>query len=411
MKRHHPLSLFAALPTAALALLLTGLCLRLSAPPAPRAAIAAPPAPRAAIAAPAAAVVPRLPAPTGPYPVGRADLRLVDRQRTDPWTRRGPRELMISVWYPAGDTTGRPRAPWMPPAVAHGFAGNASRILGLPAGRVDWSAVTTHAAVGAPAAEPARRRPVILYSPGLGTSRSWGTALVEELAGRGYVVVTMDHTYEALGVDLGHGRVARPMTAHAGTADGLARRMRVRTADTRFVLDALARPGTRRALPAGLGAQLDLDRIGMFGHSAGGITAAETMALDERIDAGLDLDGFNVTPERRSWPELDRLVRTGLDRPFLMVGSGAAPAGALPGRLLDSSPASVTVRRLAGTAHYSFTDFQSLLPQLRHRADLPGRRTARLIGTGAPEAVVRSERAIVTGFFGRHLRGPHRPGD
>ena len=42
-----------------------------------------------------------LPAPTGPYPVGQEDLYLVDHDRTDPWVPTGPRELMVSVWYPA----------------------------------------------------------------------------------------------------------------------------------------------------------------------------------------------------------------------------------------------------------------------------------------------------------------------
>ncbi|MDQ1045000.1 lipase [Streptomyces sp. V4I2] len=400
------LPLLVGLSAAAVALLLVGLGLR---PPAPSASPSAS-ASRTVRPEPAAAVVPLLPAPTGPHAIGRADLRLVDRQRTDPFTHRGPRELMVSVWYPASDTAGRPRAPWMPPAVARGFAANASRILGLPTGLVDWSAVTTHAAVDAPPAAPVRHRPVVLYSPGLGTSRSWGTVLVEELASRGYVVVTLDHTYEALAVDLGDGRIAEAVTAGSGTDEGLARRMRVRAADTGFVLDALARPSTRRALPAELGAQLDLDRIGMFGHSAGGITAAETMARDLRLDAGLDLDGFNVTPARRSWPELDRLVRDGLDRPFQMVGSTATPAEELPARLRAGSPASVSVRRLADTAHYSFSDFQALLPQLRDRADLSGTRTAQLIGTAAPQAMVHRERAIVTGFFDRNLLRPGRTG-
>ncbi|MEO3819023.1 hypothetical protein [Plantactinospora sp. B24E8] len=41
---------------------------------------------------------PRLPAPTGPYPVGTTELHLVDHDRADPWVADRPRELMISLW-------------------------------------------------------------------------------------------------------------------------------------------------------------------------------------------------------------------------------------------------------------------------------------------------------------------------
>lgn len=42
-----------------------------------------------------------LPAPTGPHPVGWEALHLVDRNRPDPWVPPAPRELMVSMWYPA----------------------------------------------------------------------------------------------------------------------------------------------------------------------------------------------------------------------------------------------------------------------------------------------------------------------
>ncbi|MFE9068455.1 hypothetical protein [Streptomyces violaceusniger] len=47
-----------------------------------------------------------------------------------------------------------------------------------------------------PGGRPRTPRPVVLYSPGLGATRTLGTSTAEELAGRGYVVVTMDHTHE-----------------------------------------------------------------------------------------------------------------------------------------------------------------------------------------------------------------------
>lgn len=376
----------------------------------------------------------RLPEPTGRYAVGRQDVRLVDHDRTDPYTRGGPRELMAGVWYPAARSAGLPRAPWMSPGLVAGFAENAGRLLGLPADRIDWAAVRTHAALGAPVADPGRRRPVILYSPGFGTSRSWGTVLVEELASRGFVVVTVDHTYEAFGVDFGGGRIAAGRPAGSGTETGLAGPMRVRAEDIRFVLAQLTRfaSGAGGPLPRDLARSLDLSRIGMFGHSAGGVTTAETMARDSRIDAGLDLDGLSVTSAAKAWPGLRSTVRRGLDRPFLMLSSAPAAAknsgssasakraqnatpaseaegSTLPAQLRARSPHTVTEERLADTGHYSFTDFQALLPQLRRGPGPAPRRVADLIGAAAPGPVLDRERGLTSGFFERILRPDRRP--
>lgn len=55
----------------------------------------------------------------------------------------------------------------------------------------------------------------------------------------------------------------------------------------------------------------------MVGHSIGGASASETMLRDERVDAGINLDGTVFTP-----------VEPDLDRPFLLLGGGQhAPHG------------------------------------------------------------------------------------
>jgi hypothetical protein len=67
----------------------------------------------AALAAPAAACSAASPhvadhglrlklfSPTGPFSIGTVSLYLVDHSRRDPWVPSQPRELMVSVWYPA----------------------------------------------------------------------------------------------------------------------------------------------------------------------------------------------------------------------------------------------------------------------------------------------------------------------
>ena len=93
----------------------------------------------------------------------------------------------------------------------------------------------------------------------------------------------------------------------------------VRIADTRFVLDELASLASgrnpdaeHRPLPSGLSTALDLAKVGMFGHSLGGATAAKAMAADARISAGINLDGSmflanpalhqNISKLARRWP-------------------------------------------------------------------------------------------------------------
>lgn len=194
----------------------------------------------------------RLPAPTGPYPVGTVDLHLIDRSRTDPWSATpAHRELMISLWYPATDVGRFPRAPHMTPGAAAHFgsaAGVGASLYGIPAGSVDFAATRTSGYRGAPVARHKRPLPVVLYSPGAGDPRTWGTTLVQDLASRGYVVVTIDHTYDASEVEFPDGRVVGTLLpelfGQAQQPDEFqslgARVFDTRVADTRFVLDQLA---------------------------------------------------------------------------------------------------------------------------------------------------------------------------
>jgi predicted dienelactone hydrolase len=68
--------------------------------------------------------------------------------------------------------------------------------------------------------------------------------------------------------------------------------------DIRFVLDRVEDLAAGRnpdvdhqPLPAGLGAALDLDRVGMFGWSKGATATALVMGADPRVRAGLSFDG------------------------------------------------------------------------------------------------------------------------
>ncbi|WP_066940442.1 hypothetical protein [Microtetraspora fusca] len=83
---------------------------------------------------------------------------------------------------------------------------------------------------------------MVLFGSGDGGPRTLGTTLVEDLASRGYLVVTVDHTYEADQVEFPGRRLARALPLPAKLtpkviAKLLAKHARARLADMRYVLD------------------------------------------------------------------------------------------------------------------------------------------------------------------------------
>ncbi|KOX11583.1 alpha/beta hydrolase family protein [Streptomyces sp. NRRL B-3648] len=353
-----------------------------------------------------------LPALTGPHPVGTVSLRLVDVSRSDPWITSQPyRELMISIRYPARAAGAYPTAPQMLPGEAAGFAALNS-LTDVPSDQVDWSATRTHAREGAPVDRDGGPYPVVCYSPGAGDPRSMGTTLCDDLASRGYVVVTLDHTYDATAVQFPGGRVERTvLPAEFAKAYPdldritalLQKTMAVRVADTRFLLDELP-----HALPTDLRGRLDLDRIGMFGQSAGGFTALQAMHDDPRIAAAADLDGVLAYVQDDSTPgNLSTVAADGLDRPFLLIGKDGNDLGTVPSwdSLWRHSHGWHRGLTLHGAEHATYTDAEAFIPQIAHRLGLPRRTVVENIGTIAPRRAINAERACLAAFFDRWLRG------
>jgi hypothetical protein len=381
-----------------------------------------------------------LPPPTGRFGIGTIALHLVDYSRQDPFLPAPqPRELMISIWYPAHDV-GSGLAPWIPqvavPFLRAGLippplvqVAGPGGIVGPQPGpplTIPLDAVyfpITHARLGAPAARGLAGCPVLLYSPGDETDREFCTAQAEDLASHGYVVVTIDHTYEAPEVVFPGGRVALQVNPQPrGTAV-----LTTRIADARFVLSSLetltagGNPDAgRRALPPGLAQILDLSRTGMFGHSLGGDTAAQVMAADDRATAGIDLDG-SIVPAVPSTPatagELAGEVATAIGgRPFMIMTSAGHGPFAIPGQFKDPTLAgfwaNLTGWRLfltmPGAQHLSYTDYEDFLSQLTAAGVISATQASEVvtpyIGTIAPGQAVAAERAYIRAFFDLQLR-------
>jgi hypothetical protein len=309
------------------------------------------------------------PVATGSAPVGFERETLTDRGRTERLVPGGgPRKVPIRVWYP-GSARGTKPAPAFTPAEQAAWESGAK----LQRGALDGAggAATMHA----PAAPG--RHPVLLLSPGLGSATAVHTAQAIDLASHGYVVVGIDHPGDAEAVDIGAGHV---VTQNPSLKHGTERSVAIRVADMRFVLGRL-----RTLRGAG---RLDLSRVGAFGHSNGGATAAGAMLADHRIRAGVDLDGGIFGP----------VVTRGLDRPFgVALGNGPAAAYASVTQFRQHLRGPHPFVRFDDTGHLGFTDLVWLVPQLHVNLSETG--------TVDPRTAVAEQRSFLLRFFDRYLRG------
>ncbi|MFF4424629.1 alpha/beta hydrolase family protein [Streptomyces sp. NPDC001549] len=361
----------------------------------PLAAVAGPAWADPTAAAPASTRL-MLPVPTGPHPVGTVQLHLVDRSRPDGIAGPGHfRELMATVWYPARDVERYPVAPWMPAGALQAFLADAGLSALAPLGPL------TAGHVGAPVRRSGRRLPVIVFSHGAHSHQGDHTVMVQELASHGYAVVTVAHPYDTY-AEFPNGRVAVPLRdRQAPTLPGDF------AADLRFVLDCVEQLAAgcnpdvaRRKLPAGLLGSLDPQRMGAFGWSKGGTATACATLADERIRAGLSLDG----PMQMNPP-----LAGDLDRPFMMMSAAftratdpeaAAFWSHLRGWRLDI--------QAQGAAHVSYGDNEALFPQVAKLFGWSGQQLQDVIGTLDPDQAVKIQQAYPLAFFDKHLR--HRRG-
>ena len=291
----------------------------------------------------------RLPAPTGPYRVGRTAYDWTDTSRTDPLAPEAGRhrELSVWIWYPAPAGISGPPAPYAP--------GHWAGILqfGILANRLDK--VRTHAVAGTPVA--GGRFPLVVLEPGMGLSAPHFSTLAEDLASHGYVVAGVTPTYSANLTVLGGHPVRRSTAGNPqdlSRADG-DRLVSVWAADARFVAGRMSGTG------GSLAGHVDASRVTYVGHSFGGAASLQACHDDPRCAGAVDLDG---TP-------YGTVVTAGLAAPMMLLGtpgdcvaSACHPTDAVyrdidtASRSLRAASTGPSFRyEIAGAEHFNFTDY------------------------------------------------------
>ena len=333
--------------------------------------------------------------PTGEYQVGTQVIHMVDNDRSAWYGQESSnsREIMVRVWYPAQPQEGDLKAPYVynekliGDMVSEGFGipkylmKNLRNINGN-----SWSE-----------AQPVNEKfPVIIFSHGIGGLKTQNTTQMEEMASHGYVVFSCDHAYDA-GVSIFPGD--RIIFGKTNIPDNLTKeekwnmrraQLDYRAADIQFLLDEMDR---ENFLSVALKNSLDLEHIGVFGHSFGGGTSVVVASVDERIDACFGLDAWFL-------PIPSNVLNSDLNKPFIHLGqvSWKEKENYLKLDTLAGNNSAWSVRLdVQGATHYDFTDFSQFS------------KLTKKYGSGmiAPPRIRKITNSAIREFFDHYLKnGP-----
>lgn len=350
-----------------------------------------------------------IPPPSGEHQLGTI--------RFDVKEAGSPRLIPVQAWYPANPGN-EPREPYLDDVVRAALADftRVPKFL-LPQN-------PSRSRLNAPVVPG--RYPVVIFNHGFGSFQKQSTSLLEELASHGYVVLSVGHPSESLVVQFADGtslrhradhpawveitaglkrleqnvREVEPLMASARAAKDPASLLVAMKAlaahrtyavlqpvletwrhDTEVVLDQLNATPVKEIV--------DATRVGVLGHSLGGMVAGQLAMTNDRVLAGMSYDGAQL-PLPGDAPYALRVPFCFLYADASKVGAATARTEGMNDALLTAGGFGVVIR---GASHLNFTDMNNLSMMARALGSIDRGEMARLL------------RATTVGFFDHHLKG------
>lgn len=268
----------------------------------------------------------RFPAPTGPYAIGTLTYDWNDSGRLDPFTKnpKERRELIVQIWYPAKQDQRSQYAPYVNDVDAFAALARLLQMPGFTFSHIKY--VTTNAIESAPVADDKPNFPILIFLEGATGFRQMNTFQVEEFVSHGYIVAAIDQPYTAVSVVFPDGRQIdglsfdkmKPLIHQSHSPDEQAPTLNGQTfekgivpflaQDVTFVINRLAALNESDPNSILVG-RLDLQHVGAFGISLGGIVVSESCRLDSRLRACLVMDA----------PMSTDVVKFGLRQPAMWI--------------------------------------------------------------------------------------------
>jgi dienelactone hydrolase len=325
--------------------------------------------------------------PTGPFQIGTVSYYWVDEARDETFTSDSDdrREIIARFWYPA---TVEPDA--IPEPYLDNDLGWQMMVVSV-GDKGQWImppdelvATPTHSYANAPISDAQETYPVLVFSHGWSTLAEYYTTLIEELASQGYIVVGITHPYASSPVTLQDGRVADFVPNNRMATE-------VSSGDQVFVLDQLEILNVDDPLGLFVG-RLDLDHLGILGHSLGGVVAIRTCVAGSRCKAAINIDADSTFLGGNYFEGLDMETAT-VPVMFLVSGQWGQPDFDFYERL--GGPAYYLTFQEIG--HMNIGDF----PLLLESANMPSLMTTDFDAQRSLDVI----NAYILAFFDRYLRG------
>jgi len=298
-----------------------------------------------------------IPTPNGDFLIGTESFVIEDESRYELYSDDATefRKIKIQIWYPAESVDGYEQASWLEDGVVVSRA--LSKDFGFPSFFLDHTAdIRSNSYLGAPISSTSANYPVIIISHGWRGFRNIHTDYAEELASLGYIVIGIDHSYGSVATVFDNDDIAYinqdalpPRETTPDFLDYANQLVYTYASDISTTINYLEDINASNSRSKFSG-RLDLDKLGLLGHSTGGGADVAIALNDDRIDAIIGLDAW-VEP-------IDETeISKGLSIPSLFLRSGAWETGNNNTNLfslIENSTFPPELYQIEGITHYDF---------------------------------------------------------